>query len=253
MTVFNMKTPNKVPWLVLVFLFAWTETRAIAKDRSDASARETALFDAAKKIADKTDATLDSVASLRLQVHALDVVQQEAIKKGNFALAAAYEKQKKEVQGSLDAALKQNRYSGYTPQSLLDESGSILKNLRSEAWGWKHDDYQYEGSTRELIGQPRPTPMPEAEKNKIQSDRAKDIINKDKDKRTELAARVLELCDLRDEFLARGVLDDSQNPALFAKIKANTYSPEDLIRATIALDNLQKAFAVPRNLKVTSF
>jgi hypothetical protein len=250
---FNMKTLNKALWLGLVFLFAWIETQAIAKDRRDANARETAAYTLANDTAEKADKTLKIVSSLSGQQQNLTSMLSVALQNKDFESAAAIEKRMKEVQTLLAAALKENRYSGYTGQSLLDESGNVVKNLRSEAEGWKEDDYLYDGATRELIGQPRPTPMPETEKNKIQSDRAKDIVNKDTVKRTDLAKSVLELCDLRDEFLARGVPDDSQNPALFAKLKTATYSSEDLVQATIALDKLQKTFGAARNLKVTSF
>jgi hypothetical protein len=154
--------------------------------------------------------------------------------------------------------IKINPYSNVANERLLDESGYISKVLHSDAEGWKRAKYDWDGATRELIGQPRADgpghtrSANEAEKAEIQSTRRKHQPEIDSDQRTHLRPMILEFCDLREELLnrLRGVSVDSENDALFAKLKTTTYDPEDLSRATVDLDKLREAFASSRNLKL---
>jgi hypothetical protein len=259
MTVCDLKIGNKVVWLALVFAFAWTENCAIAKDRIEANGREKALFDTAQDTAKKTEATLNGVGQLRVQIQDVNSAQQKAIKDGNFVLADQLERQKKDAQTQLDAKLRQNRYSSYTPQNLWDESESVAKDLYNKAEGWNEYKRQVNGFTREAIfttpkfdSSGKRRDLTDAEKMDIQRRGDARLPPIDAANRKTLAPSISDMTDLRNEILSRLPVSAPQNDALFAKLKTDNFTPEDVEPAVADFKSLMHEFAISRNLKISN-
>jgi hypothetical protein len=98
-------------------------------------------------------------------------------------------------------AATQTKFANITDERLSDRALALYFTIRGAAEGWQMADMIWDKSTEELIGNKPGKPFSKTEIANIRKQREPHRTQIDNENRDKLKPKVLEMCDLRDDYL----------------------------------------------------